>query len=444
LLQKFTRVGLKNNNIGSISDLFFGIEQNCLDDMIGFTTSTAKMDDLQKADVIVVVNSNLSEENLVMELKIKAAQKKGAKLVLVNSSEIKLTKYADLWIDSKRGTNTILLNDVLRKLIEANAIDENFASERISNYTAFRKSLLNENKTDTENYSGVEKERIGRLIRMLADKEKNVVFVYNIDSTSDKSLNDLKAIANIILLSGRHGKENNGIIVLREYNNSTGLNEMGANANYLPGFVRTDEKEQIKRIASKWKVSLDEIFMPVDLAAKMKRGEIKAALIFGEDPFANKNSSKFFSNVEFVAVCDAYNTATTAEADVVLPAANYIEQSGSYIRCDNTIQSSAKIVHGLHDYENWQIIAKLARCFGEGFVYSSADEILDEVKTVDRFLVHTEKNTSWLEGYFANGFSKEKFSLADCLVDLSTFDPVKETIHFQENYYFSNIKKKLM
>jgi len=47
------------------------------------------MDNLNNADVIVVINSNLSEENPVMDLKIKAAQKSGAKLILVDSSEVR-------------------------------------------------------------------------------------------------------------------------------------------------------------------------------------------------------------------------------------------------------------------------------------------------------------------------------------------------------------------
>ena len=47
------------------------------------------------ADVIVAVNSDLSEDNLIMELQIKEAQKNGAQLILINSSEIKLVQIED-------------------------------------------------------------------------------------------------------------------------------------------------------------------------------------------------------------------------------------------------------------------------------------------------------------------------------------------------------------
>ena len=212
----------------------------------------------------------------------------------------------------------------------------------------------------------------------------------------------------------------------------------------MPGYVHVNEQNEVNRIGEVWKTDLEQIFKPVDLTLKMKRGEIKAALVFGEDPLSNKNSGKYFNNVEFSVVCDAFQTSTTTEADVVLPAATYIEQSGTYTRCDNTTQRSTKIINGLHDFENWQLISKLAQHFSDGFKFESSEEILAEIKSVDRFMAHAELNSSWLDGYFANGFSKEKFSLAECEVDLSTFDPVKETIHFQENYYLNTIKKKLM
>jgi len=91
-------------------------EQDSLDNSLGLTVSTTSMNNLNNADVIVAINSNLSEDNLIMELKIKEAQKKGAKLIVINSSEIKITKFADLWIDSRKGTNTILLNGILSEL----------------------------------------------------------------------------------------------------------------------------------------------------------------------------------------------------------------------------------------------------------------------------------------------------------------------------------------
>ena len=103
------------------------------------------MESLSKANVIVVINSNLTEENLIMELKIKEAQKNGAKLVVIDSSEIKLTRNADLWIDSKKGTNTLLINAVMKSLIDNNTIDTEFIKNSTGQFTEFAGSISNLN-----------------------------------------------------------------------------------------------------------------------------------------------------------------------------------------------------------------------------------------------------------------------------------------------------------
>ncbi len=442
LLQKFARVGLKNNNIASFSNLFYGIEQNSLDDVFGFTSSTMSMNDLQNADAIVVINSNLSEENLVMELKIKSAQKNGAKLVLINSSEIQLTKQADLWIDSKKGSNTIVINKIIRNLIDRGLIDQKFVQERIKNFTDFNEAL----SIDDEmlKYASVDDSKLDLLTSLIGSLDKNVAVIYNIDSTSDKSVNDLKALANLLLVTGRHGKQNNGIIMLREFNNAVGVQEMGVTTEYLPGYVKFNDKEDIGRISKRWNNDLTNIFKPVDLATKMKRGEIKAAIIFGEDPYINNNSYKYFDNVEFLVVFDSYHTATSEKADVTIPIATFAEHEGSYTRCDNTVQTGSKIVDGVNEIDNWQLISKLASMFCNQFTNKDVKQLKEEIKLVNGLQKYLVNESSWLKGYFGNGFKGQKFNLANCQVDLSTFDPVKQPIHYQENYYLNKVKKMLV
>jgi formate dehydrogenase major subunit len=443
LLQKFTRIGLKNNNISSFSNLVFDTEQGCLDSMTGFTSSTVSMDDLKDADVIVVVNSNLSEENLVMELKIKEAQKRGAKLVLMNSSEIILTKYADLWVDSRKGTNTYLIDSVNKSIIEERFIDEKFINDRSTNFNELKTELSSVDISNAINYSGIDRTKFEAFVSLMKNPLSNIIFIYNIDSRSDKSINDLKAVSNFLMLTGRIGKEKNGIIILREFNNSTGLIDMGVIPAYLPGYVKYEETEEIEKIGKAWNADLTNIFKPVDLAVRIKKGEIKGMLIFGEDPLNGRENAKYFNGVEFLLVSDAYHTNTTDEADVVLPAANHIEQSGTYTRCDNKVQKSSKVVNGLNEYENWQLISKLATGFAGGFMYNSSVEIFDEIKKINRFYKHSGINKSWMKEYFNNGFTTSKLHFSVHQADFTTFDNLKHIIHYQDNYYFSSVKNKL-
>jgi formate dehydrogenase major subunit len=444
LLQKFARIGIGNNNIHSFSNMLYGLELNSLDDSIGFTSSTVNSAKLEKADVIVVVNSNLSEENLVMELKIKAAQKKGAKVILINSSEIKLTKQADLWVDSKKGTNTLLLNAMMKQIIDEDKIDKSFISGRTEKFEEFQqiiKELIIQNALDI---SGVSKDKFEQCLQLVANPESKIIFIYNIDATADKSINDLQAVNNFLLLTGRVGKENNGIILLREFNNSTGLIDMGVTPDYLPGFIKTSDKDEVERIGKLWNYNLQENFVPVNILSKLKRGEIKAVLIFGEDPFTQSNNSRYLSNVELLVVSDSFHTTTTAEADVIIPSSTHIEQEGTYTNCDNIIQKSNKVVESINKFTNWEIVKLLASQFSDEFNYKSIEDIFREIKSVNRFYNYASDENSWMEKFFTNGFTKQKLSFQNYDVNLSSFDPVKPVIHYQENYYFKNVKMQLM
>lgn len=444
LLQKFARVGLHNNNISSFTNILYGIEENALDNMIGFTASTVRMEDIDHADVIVVVNSNLADENLVMELKIKAAQKMGAKIVLVSSAENQLARIADLWIDSRKGTNTFLMNAVMKQLLDLGVYDRQLATGSINNFESLSRMLAQTKIDEAIEYAEITKSKFDEFAKLLGQTNSNIVFVYNIDSTYDKSVHDLKSIGNFLLLSGRMGKTNNGIVILREHNNSTGAFEMGATSEYLPGYVRFDEQNEIERIEKIWGAEIEHVFKPNELAKRMKRGEIKAVLIFGEDPLRYDHFRKYFNGFEFLTVCDCFPTPTTNEADVILPAATHIEQHGTYTRCDNTMQSASKVVTGLHEYENWQMISALASKFSNGFKYRSIEALQEEIKSVDRFNKYIDSKNCWLNNYFNNGFSEKKLSFLSYDIDLSTFDPVKPIITYPENYYFSNVKKKLI
>jgi predicted molibdopterin-dependent oxidoreductase YjgC len=144
-----------------------------------------------------------------------------------------------------------------------------------------------------------------------------------------------------------------------------------------------------------------------------------------------------------MVVCDSFHTSTTEETDVLIPSPSYLEQAGSFTRCDGTVQQSAKIITGPHNFENWQTIANIASLFIKGFEYKSSKEILSEIKTVNKYYKYSSTNNSWMTNYFNNGFKNQKLSFIKYGIDFSTFDPIKPVIHYPENYYISSVKKKL-
>lgn len=444
LLQKFARTGLKTNNIASFSNLLYGPDLESMDESIGITTSTVSMENIRNADVVIVMNGNLSEENLIMELKIKEAQKQGAKLILVNSSEIKLTKFADLWIDSRKGTSTVLMNGIMRELVEKNLIDKkqmeidgfNTLKEMVEEYTT---GIVTETTDITI-------KKYNQLLDWVGKPGQKIIFIYNIDSPREKSKNDLKAVGNFLLLTNRFEKEGSGIIITREYANSTGLLEMGVTPNYLPGFVKAFETEEIDRIAKHWNSDLEELFKPVDIEEKLLKGEIKALLVFGEDPLIVSDNRKYFNGIEFLAVQDMFRTDTSEEADVVFPAASFIEQDGTYTACDRGVQRVNPIKKSKTGIENRKLIERLSNQFSKIHTANSFSEISNEIKEVNRFYQKNGKTDAPIKNPMEKGYFNEKrkpvFSIYE--IDTATLNPELPTLLYSENYYKTKIKNQLV
>jgi len=97
-------------------------------------------------------------------------------------------------------------------------------------------------------FTGIDPLKFSTFVEMLSNPSDNVVFVYNLDSVKEKAKNDLKAIGNFLSLTNRLEKENNGVILIREFANSTGLADMGCDPKYLPGYVNINEPEEMERI----------------------------------------------------------------------------------------------------------------------------------------------------------------------------------------------------
>ncbi|MEQ8187635.1 MAG: FAD-dependent oxidoreductase [Candidatus Eremiobacterota bacterium] len=427
LLQKFARAGLKTNNVHTFSEMLHGTEPDSIDSSFDITASTATTDVLATSDVIIVINSDLTDENLIMELKIKEALKKGAKLVVINSCDIHLTKFADLWLDSRRGTNTVLLNGIMNELIEKGNVDKECIKRE--NFEIFKDSVSQFNLDYSSQITGVDKNKLLTMCDLMVSK--NITVIYNIDSHKEKAVGDFKAIWNLLMLSGRIGKERH-LITVRNYCNSAGLMNMGFMPYYLPGCVKYGEREKIDNLSKRWNLNLQEIFKPVDVQKKMKNNEIKAALVFGENPLCEVKNIEYFRGLEFLMVHDYFMTETAGKADVILPYSAYIETEGTFTACDGRVQKFNKIFNSKTGLENWQVIKKLAAKLNIDLEHSSTEDIFNEIKESNT--LHNKENVV--------SYKVDEFFIYD--IDTHLFNLPECEYMSDENYFRINIKNRII
>ena len=360
LVRKLGREVLETLPIDSFSHCLRSEALHALDESFGMTSSTNTMAELSQADVIFVVNSDPLEEHPVLGFAIRRAVKRGASLIVVHSRGTEMARQAHLWLDARKGSAAVLLHGIMKAILGRGRQNEAFIDRHTVGFSELKHTLEKTSLEEVSNASGVSLGKIHRCAEILSQPQANVLAVYNIDSPADKSENDLPALANLLLLTGKVGRVANGLLLLRDHCNSQGLLDMGIGEDGNSVHPREPGKSGT-------------------LLPRMENGEVKACLIFGENPLKDLNMRKYFDSCQLLIVQDFFSTETALASDVFLPASTALETSGSYTNFEGRLQRFSRIFQAKSGMENWQVVCRLAEKMGHPWPYCSSEEILEEI-----------------------------------------------------------------
>jgi predicted molibdopterin-dependent oxidoreductase YjgC len=304
LVGRFAREGLGAGHVGSFGVLRRGGLRRDLDEFLGRTASTCLLEDLDDADVVVVVGADPATTHPVLGMRLRRAARRGAAIVVVHSNEIDLVRSSTLWINPRRGTSGILLADVLQRILDAGAVDKRWAG------------------TD-----GVEREALGDLLESLASGGvgracgvdpgkaealaqavlggKKVVAVYDLEETTERSSGDLALLARIQAATGHLVPPAGGLLLLGSDGNAE------ATGPAVGG--------------------------ETDLTDALSAGRIRGAVVLLEDPCSDPEGGNLLGGLETLVVADYCWTRTAKAAQVVLPASTLAETDGTLVRFDGTL-----------------------------------------------------------------------------------------------------------
>ena len=364
LAGKIARDGVGTGNIASLSVLGSSRPGGVLDGMLGFTASTADSGCVSEADLIICNNTSLESDHLILAADVIEAVRKGAKLVVSNSTlDTTDQLLAERAVDPMRGRSSLLFNGIIQEMLDEGFIDKKKVSG-ISGADEFFDSMKFD-LAEVSELTGVGLESVKDISRIIKDAGR-VVIIHSPDRQQDQAFGDMETLANLVVLLRSTGKEAD-LLLPRTISNSAALEVVGADPAFGPGRVRIG-------------ASSSGSGMREQLLTLLKEGEIKAAVIIGEDPLAWNQTESWFHNLEFLAAMDWTATETTQYADVVLPGSTYLETSGH--RCDylgNLVEYS-KAVEPPAGRSGTEILKSLAGSFGIAVEGDLGREIKDLVK----------------------------------------------------------------
>jgi len=363
---KLARYSIGTNNLASFYKLINGADYHALDAMLGHTRSTVSAEDIEKADLFIVVGGNPCQDNPVLGWQIKRRMRQGTEAIVVNSAKIDMVRYAAAWADTRRGTATHLLNGVMAELIRDGKVNNEFIKDNTMHFEQVKQDLLKIDLEETAAVTGVAPRTIKRIVELLSDPNKRVVVVFNIDSRIDRSSNDLKALATLMLMLGKIGVEGSGLALLSNQSNLTGMALAGFDNLLLPGGASISESG-VSETSRVWQSDLNTMLANPDtnFETLMQNDKIRAAIIMGENPAAEPKYDALIEKLDFLVVCDMFKTESLQKADVFLPLSSYLETEGHMTNWAGTQQRSNPIGEPLNGMNNLEIIHKLSRVLGQ-------------------------------------------------------------------------------
>jgi formate dehydrogenase alpha subunit len=390
LLQRFARSVLGTNNIDNSSRLYNSASRVGLGSSIGFSGTTNYLSDLEQSELILVIGADPSSSAPAVGYAVKRAIKQhGAKLLLIDPRQTKLSLFARLWLQPKVGTDVALINGLVRVIIDEGLLDEEFVGRRTDNFEAFAESLKKYTLEYVEEATGVLGQEI-RAAALLYAEASRAAIVYGTGITQHTGGTDgVKALANLALLTGNIGRRGGGIYALQRENNGQGACDMGTLPNLLPGYQCVVDAQARGKFEECWGTSLpaEAGLTVLEIMEQAKRGKIKGMYVVGENPILSFPNSRLImeilSSLDFLVVQEMFLTETAKLADVVLPAASFAEKDGTFTNFEGRVQRVQKAIDPLGEsLPDWEIILRLADKMGSPMPYSSSQQVMDEI--VDR------------------------------------------------------------
>ena len=346
LMQKLFRVGIGTNNLASPFAA------------AGLNNTIAE---LEKAKRIILIGSDITEENPVAGTFVKRAAKSGCQLIVAASRPTKIAAFATLPLLLRAGAESVLINGIIQELISRGHQCPDSIREIASSFSMDK----------VIEATGLSESQIRSAVDIL-DTDEPVMLVYGSSVASFA-----RTFVRLQEVLGNLGVECGGVNYLGDLNNSQGACDMGFLPAFLPGYQIVEDDRARKPFEEAWGAALAEkpglnfAQMMRNMGGTLNEGERKIRMLYcvGENLAiarpAMPDITKALESVDFLVVQDILNNETIDYADVVLPAAAWSEETGTYTNCERRVSLMRRAVPspGEARHEAW-ILTQLANRLG--------------------------------------------------------------------------------
>jgi len=390
LANKLTKGFLGTNNIDTNSRLCMSSAVVGYKKTVGNDAVPIAYADIELADCFLIAGANPAWCHPILFRRIEKHKEENpkVKMIVVDPRKTQTCELADLHLQILPGTDVILFNAMARWLIEKKKIDRAFIQKHTSNFEACRTKAFELTIRQAAEKCGITADEIRKASRMIADA-KGFISMWTMGlNQSVIGVDKNVSLLNLSLLTGHIGKPGSGPFSLTGQPNAMGGREVGGMASLLAAHRDLGNPKHRKEVQEFWggkEIKGEPGLTATEMFNALESGKMKAVWIICTNPVVSlpnaKKIEKALEKANFVVVQDiSHNAETTHYADLLLPAAGWLEKEGTMTNSERRISYLPKVIdppgEALPDAE---ILWRFAQEMGfPGFDYNSVSEVYDE------------------------------------------------------------------
>ena len=393
LICKLFKGYLGTNNTDSNSRLCMAAAVAGYRSSLGSDGPPTCYEDIDSADVVLVIGSNMAEAHPVTFERLKNSKKNrpDQQIIVVDPRYTATCAIADLHIPLAPGSDIAFLNAIGRLLLIAGKVDEHFIGLHTKGFVEYLTFLMSQNLDELIAATKVSRDLLERAATLIGCGKSFLSFYCMGMNQSTVGMWKNNSLINLHLLTGQIGKVGAGPFSLTGQPNAMGGRECGLLCHQLPGYRVVEDAKHREEMASFWGVSPARLqpkngLSAVEMFQSLKKGSLKAIWIAATNPMVSLPDLHAvhagLEQAELVVVSDAYHpTETTRLADVVFPVASWGERAWTSTNSERLVSRSPKLWEAPGEaLPDWEILCRFAAKmgFGEAFNYSTNSEVWDE------------------------------------------------------------------
>ncbi|MEL6684404.1 MAG: formate dehydrogenase subunit alpha [Pseudomonadota bacterium] len=387
LFQKLIRQGFGHNNVDHCTRLCHASSVAALMENVGSGAVTATFNEIENADVAIVIGANPIENHPVAATYFKQFTKRGGKLIVMDPRGQALKRFASHMLQFRPGADVSMLNAIMHTIVEEELYDRQYIEAYTENWEAEKAHLADFTPEKMEGICGIPADTLRDVARTFAGANAAMIFWGMGVSQHIHGTDNSRCLISLALMTGQVGRPGAGLHPLRGQNNVQGASDAGLIPMFLPDYQPVGDdgvRSAFQEIWEEGSIDPNKGLTVTEILDAVHAGDIHGMYILGENPAMSdpdvEHARDALAKLKHLVVQDIFITETANFADVILPASAFAEKSGTVTNTNRQVQMGRPAVSPPGEAkEDWWITTELAKRLGLNWTYTHPSQVFAEM-----------------------------------------------------------------